>query len=201
MTTVLLVRHAQCARMAEVLFGRAIDPPLDDVGRRQADAVGALVARFGGVAIEASPRRRTQETAAAIGRAVGTFWRTSNALDEVDFGDWSGQSFEALHDDSRWRRWNDRRGSARTPNGTTMQSVQQRMVGHIASVAARERSRTVALVSHAEPIRAALLYHLDLPLDQYARIDVRPASISTLEVDGGATRVVDVGATSPLSVA
>jgi broad specificity phosphatase PhoE len=42
--------------------------------------------------------------------------------------------------------------------------------------------RSVILVSHSDVIKAALLYHLGLPIDAYSRIEVEPASISTLVV-------------------
>ena len=39
-------------------------------------------------------------------------------------------------------------------------------------------------VSHAEVIRAALLAALDLDLDAFHRIEVEPASVSTIAVGG-----------------
>ena len=42
-------------------------------------------------------------------------------------------------------------------------------------------------MSHGDVIKAALLYHLGLPLDAYGRFEIEPASISTLVVgDWGA---------------
>jgi len=48
----------------------------------------------------------------------------------------------------------------------------------------------VVLVSHADVIKAALLYHLGLPLDAHARFDVDPASISTLAVGDWGAKVI-----------
>jgi broad specificity phosphatase PhoE len=50
----------------------------------------------------------------------------------------------------------------------------------------------VALVSHGDVIRAALLFALGMPLDFCSRIAVAPASISTIRLDGGGIHVISV---------
>jgi broad specificity phosphatase PhoE len=40
------------------------------------------------------------------------------------------------------------------------------------------------IVSHAEPIRAALMHYLGVPLDMFHTIDIDTASISTIALDG-----------------
>ncbi len=48
----------------------------------------------------------------------------------------------------------------------------------------------VALVTHAEVIRAALLHCLGEPLDRYASLRIDPASISTVHLHADGARVV-----------
>ncbi len=50
------------------------------------------------------------------------------------------------------------------------------------------------LVSHADMIKAALLYHLGLPLDAYSRLEIEPASVSTIEVGVWGSRVLRLNA-------
>lgn len=66
MTTITLVRHGKAAAGWE-----DADPPLDDTGLAQAEAMAAAI---GGAArpIFVSPLRRTRETAAALERLWGT---------------------------------------------------------------------------------------------------------------------------------
>jgi len=45
------------------------------------------------------------------------------------------------------------------------------------------------MVSHAEPIRAAVLHYCGLPLDDFARIAVEPASITTVLLRGRNGRI------------
>src|SRR3954447_15700881 len=64
-------------------------------------------------AIYCSPRERTQETAKPIAAACNVGEIAIRAeLDEIDFGVWSGKTFEELNADARWRAWNDRRQEA-----------------------------------------------------------------------------------------
>jgi probable phosphoglycerate mutase len=44
--------------------------------------------------------------------------------------------------------------------------------------------QAVVGVSHGDPIKSILLYLLGLPLDAYNRIEVEPASVSTVVVGG-----------------
>ena len=91
-----LVRHGQTAlNAAGVLRGR-LDPPLDDVGNREAAALGAL---FAGVPIDlvvASPLRRAVETATAIAAACGAPVETDILLVDRDYGTFAGQSRGAV---------------------------------------------------------------------------------------------------------
>src|SRR4051812_49723617 len=88
--------------------------------------------RESAVAIHSSPRRRTRETAAAIGAEMGIDEEVAFELDEIDFGvDWCGRAFDDLNTDARWRQWNEARSTARTPAGEALSDVQRRIVGHM----------------------------------------------------------------------
>ena len=71
-------------------------------------------------ALFSSPRQRTQETAAPIAATLGLPVQTVAALDEIDFGTFTGRNFADLDGDPDWHRWNAERGSVRCPEGETM---------------------------------------------------------------------------------
>lgn len=166
--------------MDDVLFGRVVDAPLDDHGERQAAVVAARLAGESSLLIEASPRRRTQQTARAIADSARATLLTAPDLDEIDFGRWSGQRFSTLADDPKWRDWNEKRDDACTPAGDSITRVQARVARHLHRLQAAYPSRTIALVTHAEVIRSTLLWILDMPASSYDRFEISPSSISTL---------------------
>jgi probable phosphoglycerate mutase len=102
-------------------------------------------------------------------------------FDEIDFGDWAGLTFAELDHDPRWKRWNSHRSAAAPPDGETMRELQTRVVRGILSVVAAHHNQSIVIVSHAEPIRAALLYFRQIPLNDFPRIKVDPGSLTTLE--------------------
>ena len=180
-TTFFLVRHAAHDNLGGYLAGRMEGIRLGPDGRAQAGRLGQRMKRERFHAIVASPRERTQETAAAISAATGvTPVRTAEALDEIDFGPWCGKTFDQLNTDPEWRRWNDERGQACTPTGETMAHVERRVLGLISELAASWRGKALVLVSHADVIKAAVCHFLGMPIEGWMRFDIGPASITTV---------------------
>ena len=186
--------------MDSVLFGRTLDPPLDRHGERQARALavhfGRCTSGHDGVAIEASPRRRTRQTAIAIARTWACPVVTEPDMDEIDFGCWGGQPFSVLWNDPRWRRWNEQRAQASTPAGESIEAVQSRAMRHLRALA-HVPARSVLIVTHAEVIRAIVLRCLDAPIDRYRDLDIAPASMTTLRLQDGVARVLSVNECVP----
>src|SRR3954466_14023653 len=119
-TTFFLVRHAAHDNVGGFLAGRTLGVRLGPAGRAQAVRLAERMRRETFAAIHASPRERSQETAYAISSACGVGpVKTDAALDEIDFGAWSGKTFAELNLDPDWQFWNSDRGRAETPAGET----------------------------------------------------------------------------------
>ncbi|RWF15954.1 MAG: histidine phosphatase family protein, partial [Mesorhizobium sp.] len=175
-TTFLLIRHAAHDNVGSYLAGRLQGIRLGQAGQAQALRLARRMAREPISAILSSPRERTLETAKPIATAcdiekIGI----CQELDEIDFGAWSGKTFEELNGDARWRLWNDQRQSARTPSGETMLAVQERVVGLMDETRQDAQNQVVALVSHADVIKAAVCKVLGLQLGDCFRFDIEPA--------------------------
>lgn len=191
MTTFFLVRHAAHDDVGRFLAGRMPHVRLGEPGRAQAARLGGRMRRESFAAIYASPRERTRETAEAIAAACGiAAVHTDAALDEIDFGSWSGRSFDDLNGDPEWRRWNEVRSIAATPGGETVLDVQARVVGLVRRLHAAGGGASQVLVSHADVIKAAVCFYLGLALDAWPRFDIAPASITTLAVEDWSARII-----------
>lgn len=182
---VLLARHGSHAEVGHILSGRS-EIALSERGRVETAALARRLADVPLAAIHSSPRRRARETAAIVarGRAV----EMVEALDEIDFGSWSGREFAELEDDPAWRRWNAERASAATPTGETMAAATARAVRHIEAAAGK--GPALLCVSHCDVIRGVVAHYLGLSADRLLSFDVDPASLTTLALDGGQGRIV-----------
>lgn len=195
MRRVLFLRHGSHDRLGRILCGRMPGVSLSEAGRAEARAVAEGLARrlagARGLRLLSSPQPRTRETAAPLVEALAVEAEIRDELDEIAFGDWTGKPFAALEGDPAWNAWNTARGSARPPGGESMAEVQARVGGLLERLAAEEGA-PVILVSHGDPIRAALLGVLGLSLDAYDRLVVAPASCSEVELWPGGGRLVSL---------
>ena len=180
MVPAVRIRHAETDVATNTLAGRTPGIRLTAIGQRQAEALAASFADAPLNRIYSSPLERAQQTAAALAHAKGLEVKVSAPLHEIDFGEWSGRTFDELNDEPDWRRWNEERSIARTPGGETMLDVQGRVVGCMEALAGQHRGGAVVLVSHADIIKAAVCHYLDLPVQGCFRFDVAPASITAI---------------------
>ena len=191
-----LIRHGEHALLGRVLCGRMAGVGLDEFGRRQMAACASRLSPRPSM-IQSSPRLRALQSANILAEPFRLPVEVVSDMDEIDVGDWTSASFAELDRDPHWQRWNARRGSNAPPNGESMQALQVRVVRHLVNLAREASCRTVAIVSHAEPIRAALLHFKGIPLDDFLSIEVAPASISTLTRDRGRLRVAEINQKVP----
>jgi probable phosphoglycerate mutase len=157
---------------------------LDDLGCREM-ARCATVINPAPTVLQSSPQRRAQQSATILSSHFGLPVEIVTAMDEIDYGDWTGRPFSALVHDPAWTQWNSRRGTHRPPNGESMCALQLRVVRYLDQLRDEKTDETILIVSHAEPIRAALLYYSRTPLDDFLAIEVDSGSVSTLflEID------------------
>ena len=196
MTTFLLIRHGLTDAVGQLMTGHRAGVHLNAIGRDQA---AGLPPRLGNVplaAIYASPLERTCETAQAIADARGLRVQIDKRFIEVDFGDWSGRRFADLATDPHWQLYNSFRGVTRPPHGESLLDIQKRTVAALLDLQDRHRDGVVAVVSHADTLRAILLYFLGMPVDFVLRLELSPARISVLQLGAGAPRVLQVNGDS-----
>jgi broad specificity phosphatase PhoE len=180
MTVFHLVRHAANDLAERVLCGRRNDLPLNAHGRRQAEALARRLGVEPIAQVISSPRKRARQTAEPIAAALNLPLVMAAQLDEHDAGIWSGQSFADLARDPRWRLWNERRHEVRPPAGESMAELQTRMLRYLDQLALRFPDDTIVLVTHAEPMRAALLHDRGLPLKDFWCVHVPLAFAATI---------------------
>jgi probable phosphoglycerate mutase len=182
MTVFYLIRHAVHNYDSGALAGRLPEVLLSPQGQEQAVQLAEGLASAPLQAIYCSPLERTRQTAAVIAERVGLTPQISEALIELDFGEWTGQQIDDLRGVEQWQHFNTFRSGTRAPSGELMLEAQLRVVGEMQRLCERHRGEHIALVSHADVIKAALVFYLGVPLDFFLRFEITQASVSIVTV-------------------
>jgi len=192
----LLIRHGLTDWVGQRHAGRTPGVHLNDEGRVQAAALAQWLspAAVRLAAIYASPLERTLETAQPLAEAHNLAVQIGADLVEVDPGDWTGRAFEELRKEDLWTVIQTYPSGARFPGGESVHGVQARMVALLDAIRDAHPGQTVAVVSHADPIRLAVAHYVGLPLDLYHRLSIDPASVTLLAFSRGGVRLVCLNA-------
>jgi len=186
-----LVRHGHHALVGRTLCGRMKGIALDELGCQEMSRCAEILWPPPTL-VQSSPQRRCMQSACILAARLALPIEIVPALDELDYGEWTGRTFEDLGRDPQWSNWNTQRGSSRPPGGECMRSLQRRVVGHLEQLRSEHGGEIIAAVSHAEPIRAALLHYSRKELDDFLSIEIDPASISTLSADNGSLKITGI---------
>lgn len=201
MTQILLIRHGINDMVGQKkLAGWLPDVHLNEEGRAQAEAVAE---RLHGVPIStiySSPLERTVETAEPLARLKGLAVQIREGLGEVRYGDWTGQPLEELSKHELWRVVQMYPSGMRFPGGDSMREMQARIVNELEMIAADHPREIVAVVSHADLIKAALAHYLGVHFDLFQRISVDPGSVSVLHLTRFGPRIIRINDSGPLKL-
>ena len=187
MKTVLLVRHGTHAQVGHVLSGRS-EIALNAQGRAEAEALADRLEGRPLASLHCSPRRRAQETIAPLARRLGLPVRTTDALDEIDFGRFTGRRFDALDaEDEDWHRWNSARNTARCPGGETMGEAIARARAYLLALPAT--AAPALCVTHCDIIRGLMAEAMGEGLGRLLHLECAPGSVTPFHIAAGVLRL------------
>lgn len=207
-TRLWVLRHGQTEMSVQKQFSGLSDPELTSHGREQARRAAAYVAgqlAGGAGAIYSSPLKRTRQTAEAVAEALaaapaeaaavagssnaggpGTAKprvHVTEALIEMDFGDWEGRTFAEVmeefpleHDACFWD------SSAAPSGGESPDDVLARVRPFLRDVARNHPGEDVVLVSHVTPIKSILRHAFCASGALYRTLHLDLAGLSVIEI-------------------
>jgi probable phosphoglycerate mutase len=182
-TTFLLIRHAAVDGLGERIAGRESGLHLNSEGTLQAVQLAERLARRRITKIYSSPLERARETADPIARAIGIGFHTDDDLSEIDYGNWTGKTFEELERLPGWREYNSKRKAAQIPGGESIGALLQRSIGVIERLRTMHYGEVIAIVSHADWIRTVVAHYTGICLDSFRTFEISPASVSIMRVE------------------
>lgn len=170
MLELLFIRHGQTDwNASQKVMGRQ-PIPLNDAGRAQARELAGFLEGTYLAAVISSPVKRAAETAEIIAASKGLGVEFDRGLSEIDYGDWVNLSFADLVGKygGLWHKYKIDPNDVVLPGGESMRDVKKRVGRFVDKVCKRFDSGRVALVSHADIIKIALIHLFKLDLKQMA---------------------------------
>jgi len=180
MLELLLIRHGRTDwNDSRIVMGHK-PVPLNDVGISQAEELADYLAGAGLRAIISSPIRRAARTAEIIAkRQDGIVVELDEGLAEIDYGEWVGKSFFELEENNSeiWRAYHESPQDVQLPGGETMRDVADRVARTLDRVRASFDDGRVAIVSHADVLKLAIVNLLKLDIAKIRKFTVDNCAI------------------------
>jgi broad specificity phosphatase PhoE len=169
-----LVRHGRTAANAQGLLQGRLDPPLDTIGRKQAEAIADRIGQVDEVI--SSSLVRAQETAAYFERDVAI----DDRWIELAYGEYEGVPAGEVPPEV-WQSWKTNAMFA-TKGGESFGALDARVRSACEELADRIRGRDVVVVSHVSPIKAAVAWSLGVTMEIMFHCHLSQASLCRVDV-------------------
>lgn len=159
MTTLLLIRHGQSHSNLEGKFAGFTDTPLTETGLRQAERTAAFIAQNYKVhAVYASDLQRAHVTGATVAAALKLPVHPQPQLREIFAGSWEGNFYADLANahSPAYETWLHDIGNCQCPGGESVAQLSRRVYDAVRAIAEEHDGKTVAIATHATPIRTLL---------------------------------------------
>jgi probable phosphoglycerate mutase len=179
-----LLRHGETRHTADKRFSGygGDDPSLNVAGVEQAHRAGRHLATLGGAdLIVTSPMARTRETAEIVAEQLDVDVVVDDAIRECNFGDWDGQTFADVQRDypEALDAWLASTAVA-PPGGESFDQVEGRVRAWRDRMLTEFEGSNLVVVTHVTPLKTLLRLALDAPSHAYFRIEIKPASLSSI---------------------
>jgi broad specificity phosphatase PhoE len=162
--------------MTKLVLCRHAEPGNEE----QARALAAELAHVRLAALYTSPLVRAAQTARIVAEPHSLTPIKLDALEEIDFGDAHGLTFDELPPELQQGLLRDPT-TVRFPGGETYAELQRRVCTALDAIVADHEGDAVAVITHAGPIRAALAGWLQMDDRAVFRIDQRFAAVNIVE--------------------
>jgi broad specificity phosphatase PhoE len=179
------LRHGQTDFSRENRFCGSIDPPLNEVGLRMAEAFGDAHGHRSWTAIYCSPRKRALQTADALARRVDVALILEDGLCEIAYGEWESMRHDEVK--ARWPEayayWAADTASRGTPGGETAFQVAARAAPVIERIRTHHADGRILIVSHKATIRILVCALLGMDVRLFRdRIAQPVAAVTRFEI-------------------
>jgi probable phosphoglycerate mutase len=180
------MRHGQAeSNVNRILAGRHMETHLTEYGRRQVvDSAKQLIKNIAIEKVYTSPVIRTVETAQIVCQILGTEYAIDERLYETEMGRLVGMNYEEIttkYGDVLTRFYSDYDPVLESFGVEAFASVKHRIMSLLDDLLYKHEDSNVLMVTHLDPIKAALATLLDLNQESLHRWNIRNASLTVLK--------------------
>lgn len=182
-TTVFLVRHGDTRQTDAGVLYTDPEAKLTEKGRRQIRAIASWLSDEAIEALFSSSSKRVLSSAEIIATQLDVNISPIDAFNAWHVGEWEGRTYLEVKksEPDVYQSWVQDPVRNAPPGGEAILDVSKRATEAIHRVIKENEGQRLAVVSHAEVIRALLVDALGMPLENYWRIAVPTGSITKID--------------------
>ncbi len=187
---IYLVRHGEVINPKRTFYSQ-LDVPLSPQGREQSIKVSKRLAEAGIGSIISSDLSRCRFMAEKLSELTGVEPVFTPALREVNFGMWSGLTWEQIEEaypGAFENRMNDL-ANFRPPGGENLKDVRERVLPVFVE-ACTSKCSSVAMIAHGGVNRILMASILEMPLENIFSIDQEHACVNIVDCYPDGIKVV-----------
>lgn len=159
----ILARHGETDWNVAKKIQGVTDTDLNENGLRQARELAAavLAGNLGITAIYSSHLKRAAQTAAYVAEALDLPYHTMEALQELNFGKWEGNSWPEVKEryPEEYGVWYTNRRYTPAPEGESYQQMLERVIPALQEIVRREKGNALVVIHSAEIVALQAALH------------------------------------------
>jgi 2,3-bisphosphoglycerate-dependent phosphoglycerate mutase len=179
------MRHGQADNnVNRILVGRYIESHLTEYGKQQVADTSKYLKNVAIEKVYVSPVTRTIETAKIVCKLLGMSYEIDERLYEIDLGKLVGMHFEEIihkHGNLFLKFYNEDDAMLARYGVESFASVKSRVKHLLDEIIKIQQDKNVLMITHLDPIKAAISILLDLKAEALYRWHIRNASLTILK--------------------
>ncbi len=200
-TRLIIVRHAEAEGNFKRIFHGWTDSEITEKGHKQAILVAERLKNEKIDIIYSSSMKRTLQTAEYISRIKGLPVIRTDALKEINGGDWEGKKWHALPENypKEYDTWENRMHLHVMPNGESIKEFQERLIAELELIIRENTGKSICIVTHGTAIKTLLCFFHGCSLNEILNMPwVDNTAVTMLEHDNGKFKMILEGDASHL---
>ena len=182
---VILMRHGQAENnVNRILVGRHIESHLTDYGRQQVEDTARYLQNVPIEKVYVSPVTRTVETAKIVSKILGISYEIDERLYEIELGKLAGMNYDDIIDKygNLFLKFYAGADSMLSNYGVeSFTAVKRRIKDLMDEIKETEHDKNVLMITHLDPIKAAISVLLDLKPEALFHWHIRNAALTILK--------------------